>query len=298
MLRVDKIAVGYSLPGLFAEYVLIPEEVIETGCLIPYPKDNIPFFGAALAEPLSCVIAAQERIVHVIKEGLMSSRRIEIGPKKRGVTLIIGAGPMGLMHIEVAMSYHPSKIIVSEVLTKRREKVREIFQDKAEKLGIELIVTEPEKLREVVKEKTNGRGVDDIIVALGNAKVQEESIDFLAKGGVAIFFGGTPYKDRMIQIDTFRVHYDSVMITGSSGSDPSDIAKALDLIANGIIDPGNYIVKCGGLDAAIPLIRAVKRQEIDGKGVIYPHARAMLSDVSKWNIEKERMFLEEKLMRY
>ncbi|MEM3716159.1 MAG: zinc-binding dehydrogenase [Candidatus Bathyarchaeia archaeon] len=295
---VDKIAVGYTLPGLFAEYVLIPEEVIESGCLIPHPRDDIPFFGAALAEPLSCVIASQERIVHIVKEGPASPRRVEIGPKRGGVTLIIGAGPMGLMHVEVAMNYRPSKIIVSELLDKRRRRVKEIFQGKAEKLGIDLVVTEPEKLEEVVRRETNGRGVDDVIVALGIAKVQEESIKYLAKGGVAVFFGGAPYRDRMIQLDTHRVHYDSVMITGSSGSDPSDIAKALELMAEGRIDPGNYVVKCGGLDAAIPLIKAVRRQEIDGKGVIYPHARSELLDVSGWNLEKERLFLEEKLVEF
>jgi len=292
---VNKIAVGYTLPGLFAEYVLIPEEVIETGCLIPHPKDDIPFFGAALAEPLSCVIAAQERIVHVLKESPTAPRRAEIGPKKGGTTLIIGAGPMGLMHIEVVMSYHPSKIIVSELLDRRREKVREIFQNKAERLGIKLIVTEPKELRKVVESETDGRGVDDVIVALGDAKVQEESIKYLAKEGVVTFFGGTPFKDRIIQLDTHRVHYDGIMITGSSGSDPSDIVKALEMISNGSVDPGNYVVKCGGLDAAISLIRAVRRQEIDGKGVIYPHVRAPLFDVNGWNVEKERAFLKDKL---
>jgi threonine dehydrogenase-like Zn-dependent dehydrogenase len=292
---INKIAVGYTLPGLFSEYVLIPEEVVETGCLIPHPKDDMPFFGAALAEPLSCVIAAQERIVHVLKEGPTAPRRAEIGLKKGGVTLIIGAGPMGLMHVEVAMSYHPSKIIVSEIMDRRREKVGKVFQKKAESLGIELIVTEPKELRRTVENETDGRGVDDVIVALGVAKIQEESIEYLAKEGVVIFFGGTPFKDRIIQLNTHRVHYDGIMITGSSGSDPSDVAKALEMISNGNINPGNYIVKCGGLDAAISLIQAVKKQEIDGKGVIYPHVRAPLFDVSGWNLEKERAFLKDKL---
>jgi hypothetical protein len=42
----------------------------------------------------------------------------------------------------------------------------------------------------------------------------------------------------------------------------------------------------------------VKKQEIDGKGVIYPHARASLFDVSEWNLEKERAFLKDKLTDY
>jgi len=295
---ISKIAVGYTLPGLFAEYVLITEEVIETGCLLPIPSESIPYFGAALAEPFSCVIAAQERIVHVLKDNPAAPRRAELGPKRKGVTLIIGAGPMGLMNIEVAMSYHPSKIIVSEILEKRRERARKVFQEKARKMGISLICTDPDRLEEVIAKETDGRGVDDVIVALGIAKVQEKSLDYLARGGVANFFGGTPFKDRMILVDTHRIHYDSVSIVGSSGSDPSDIALVLDMMAKGLIDPGNHIVKCGGLDAALPLIRAVRRREIDGKGVIYPHARSPLFDIAGWNLEKEREFLEESLVSF
>ena len=56
---VRKTAVGYSLGGLFAEYVLIMEEVIETGSLIPYDTAKVPYFAAAFSEPLSCVYSSQ-----------------------------------------------------------------------------------------------------------------------------------------------------------------------------------------------------------------------------------------------
>ena len=293
---IDKIAVGYTLPGLLAEYVPISEEVIQTGCLLPFPRRRIPYFGAALAEPLSDVIAAHERIVHVLKDSHTSPRRAEIGPRKGGITLIMGAGPMGLMHIEVAMSSRPSKIMVSEVLDQRREKARSLFEEKAERLGISLVLTNPNRLQEEIDKETDGRGVDDVIVALGTAKVQEESLRYLARGGVANFFGGTAFHERMIQVDTHRIHYDGVTAVGSSGSDPSDVARALDMIAKRLIDPGNYIVKCGGLDAAVSLVQAVRRREIDGKGVIYPHTRSGLLDVKGWNLRKERKFLEEKLV--
>jgi threonine dehydrogenase-like Zn-dependent dehydrogenase len=101
---INKIAIGYTLPGLFAEYVLVTEEAIDAGCLLPFPKNDIPYFGAALAEPISDVIAAHERMVHILKDSPTAPRRAEIGPRKGGVILIIGAGPMGLIHIEAAMS--------------------------------------------------------------------------------------------------------------------------------------------------------------------------------------------------
>jgi threonine dehydrogenase-like Zn-dependent dehydrogenase len=293
--RIDKIAVGYTLPGLFAEYVLIPEEVIMTGCLLPFPNENISYFGGALAEPISDVISAHENIVHVLKDSPTSNRRVEIGVKKEGFTLIIGAGPMGLMHLEIALNSQPSKIIVSELLSHRKKRAEKLFQEKAKNLGISIIFTDPERLESVIKMETDNRGVDDAIIALGIAKVQEESLKYLARGGVATFFGGTPYKDRIIKIDTHRIHYDGVKAVGSSGSDPSDVARALEMIALGKVDPGNYVVRCGGLDAAISLIKSVRRKEIDGKGVIYPHTRSTIFNIEDWNLKKELDFLEDKL---
>jgi threonine dehydrogenase-like Zn-dependent dehydrogenase len=193
------------------------------------------------------------------------------------------------------MNYLPSKIIVSELLEGRRKRASEIFQEKGRQLGISMIFTDPSQLREIIEKETNGRGVDDVIVALGIAKIQEESFSYLARGGVTDFFGGTSFKDRMIQIDTHRIHYDGITAVGSSGSDPSDVAEVLEMVAKGLINPGNYVIKCGGLDAAISLIQAFRHQEIDGKGVIYPHTKSPLLNSDDWNLEKERNYLEEKL---
>jgi len=102
----------------------------------------------------------------------------------------------------------------------------------------------------------------------------------------------------MIRLNTHRIHYDGISVVGSSGSDPSDIARVLEIMANGLIDPGNHVVKCGGLDAAPSLIRAVRRHEIDGKGVIYPHVRSSLFDADGWNLEKERRFLADALVGF
>jgi len=293
---INKIAVGYTLPGLFAEYVLIIEELIDTGCLLPLPSAHIPYFGAALAEPFSCVIASQERMVHIVKDSPTAPRHPEIGPKKGGVTLIIGDGPMGLMNAEVAMTYHPRMIIVSGHHQRRIERIRRVLSAKAEKLGIKLICILSDELEEILRREAGGRGVDDVIVAAGNIEAHEEAFNYIAPRGVINFFGGIPYKDRMLWVDTHRIHYDSVSVVGSSGSDPSDILRVLEMMAEGLIDPGNHIVKCGGLDAAITLIRAVRRREIDGKGVIYPHARSPLFDVEDWSLEKEKEFLEKALV--
>jgi len=100
----------------------------------------------------------------------------------------------------------------------------------------------------------------------------------------------------MIKVDTHRIHYDGITAVGSSGSDPSDVATAVRMIAEGKIDPGNFVVKCGGMDTVLSLIDAVRNRKINGKGIIYPHARALLTDVKDWNLKMERAFLEKYLV--
>ncbi|MCJ7752010.1 MAG: hypothetical protein MUQ65_13085, partial [Armatimonadetes bacterium] len=97
--------------------------------------------------------------------------------------------------------------------------------------------------------------------------------------------------DHMISLDSRRIHYDSVMAVGSSGGNPSDMAKALALLADGTIDGGNYIAAVGGLDAARNLVEAVRDQKLEGKGVIYPQVRGALREVDEWDGVREQEFL-------
>jgi L-iditol 2-dehydrogenase len=293
---IEKVAIGYTLDGLFAEYVLITEEVIETGCLLPLPDPRMPYFTVALAEPLSCVVSAQEHSVHILKEGPSAPRRAHLGMKPGGVVAVLGAGPMGRMHIEVALSYGPAKVIVSEPNRGRVERVRATVGEKARRRGVAMICTEPEHVAQVVAQESEGRGADDVIVALGIREVQEQSLSLLARGGVANLFGGLKAGEHMISVDGRRIHYDSIMAVGSSGGDPSDVGRALVLLDEGVVEAGGYVAAVGGLDAAEELVEAVREQRLEGKGLIYPHARAALAQVERWGAEQEDGFLEERLV--
>ena len=56
---IDKIAVGYTLPGYLAEYILKTEEVLLAECLNALPDGSLPHAHTALAEPFSCIVSAQ-----------------------------------------------------------------------------------------------------------------------------------------------------------------------------------------------------------------------------------------------
>ncbi|MEA3399667.1 MAG: zinc-binding dehydrogenase [Armatimonadota bacterium] len=284
---IRKIAVGYTLPGLFAEYVIVDPEVVGCSCLVPVPDEAVPDFGCALSEPISCVVAAQQHTTHVVKASPDTPRRAHLGLLPGGTTLVLGAGPMGLWHVEIAMSYEPANIIVSEPNDARRETARRFFARRARESGINLVLTTPPELEYVIDDVTGGAGVDDCIVALGIRQVQERSFDYLAPGGVTNLFGGVKADDRMIEVDARRIHYESISVVGSSGSDPSDIAEVLEMLASGQIQPGPNVAAVGGLDAARDLIEAVRAQRLDGKGIIYPHLRRELQEVDGWSAEQE-----------
>jgi len=288
---IEKIAIGYTLPGLYAEYVLIDPEVIETSCLVPVPWEGLAHFAAGLSEPISCVVAAQQHTTHVVKAAPDAPRRAQLGLLRGGTTLVIGAGPMGLLHVEIAMTHKPATIIVSEPSDARRQAAADFFTERAAQAGIRLVLTVPDELEGAIAEVTDGGGVDDCIVALGIRAVQQKSFDYLGKGGVTNLFGGLKAGDSIIEVDARRIHYDSISAIGSSGSDPSDIREALEMIAEGNIRPGRYVAAIGGLDAARDLIVAVREQRFEGKGVIYPSLRRPLEHVERWSADHERDLL-------
>lgn len=288
---IRKIAVGYTLPGLFAEYVIIDPEVIGTSCMLPVEHADLPHFACALSEPISCVVAAQEHTMHLVKASADTPREAHMGLLRGGTTLVLGAGPMGLWHIEIAMSHEPATIIVSEPNDARREKAREFFAAQARDAGVNLVLTTPDMLEETIEDQTGGRGVDDCVVALGVRAVQEKSFDYLAPGGVTNLFGGLKADDSMIEVDARRIHYDSISVAGSSGSDPSDIAQVLTMLGEGKIQPGKYVAAVGGLNAARDLVEAVREQRLEGKGVIYPGLRQRLQETDGWSAEQERRLL-------
>ncbi len=290
--QVEKVAIGYTLGGLFAEYVLITEEVIQADCLIPYEPAEVPFFAAAFSEPLSCVHSALNRIAHITKEGPLGPRRASLGPLRGGVTLILGAGSMGILLADMAMTYGPRAVILSEPIEDRRRAAADILVPRSRERGVELVLTVPSDLEGAIRALSGGRGVDDCIVALGIAAVQEKSLDYLSKGGVAHFFGGTPAGASEIRVDTRRVHYDGISMVGSSGGDPSDVRAVMTLLAEGQFSAEPYIRRVGGLDAARDLILSVRAQEFFGKGLIYPGVRRQLFSVGSWSAEDEKGLLE------
>lgn len=77
---------GYAIDGGMAEYMLIPAEAVAAGCLFAARKE-LPPEQLALTEPLSCVVNGQRWSTVEVDD----------------VVLIMGAGPIGLSHLQLAL---------------------------------------------------------------------------------------------------------------------------------------------------------------------------------------------------
>jgi L-iditol 2-dehydrogenase len=293
---MDKCAVGYTLPGHLAQYMLIQEEVLAGQCLLPLPDNRMPYFAVSLAEPVSCIMSAQERHYHILKDGLFGQRKPLMGVLPGGVTLVIGAGAMGRMHAELALRARPACIIVCAVHRDKLVKVEKTIGEKARRSGVRLVCVTSDKLHETVRGVSNGKGADDIIMAVGSRSAQQDALSLLAVGGVANQFGGLPKGEHVLELDTVPVHYNDIKVVGSSGGDPSDMVASLAAIAGGDLAVGSYVAAVGSLDNAVKVLEMIKNGKMDGKAILYPHIGPMpLQAVEHWTAEDEQNLLKERL---
>ncbi len=291
---IVKIAAGYTLPGHLAEYILITEEELAAGCLLAVPDPTMPFAHAAVTEPLSCAVSSQDHHLHLRREGPLTPRQAIKGLIPGGVLVVIGGGAMGRMHVDVGLSYHPRLIIVSDHHDERLALVDRLFKARADQVGIQLRLVQSyrEDLQATVSALTDGLGAEDVVVAVGSEQAIHAGQALVSRGGVLNLFGGLPRGKEHVPFDTQLIHYREINVTGSSGGYPWDMARTLELIATGAIDPSAHITRIGDLEHAPDFLQMVKDKTIDGKAVVYPHRKvAEILSVSQWTAEDERVYL-------
>lgn len=204
---LNRKAFGYEYDGGFAEYIKIPSMYLTNGNVNKI-SNNISFEEACLAEPLACVLNGIERVN--IKPG--------------DTVVIVGAGPIGLMHLILAGYYGAGKIIISEVQEERR--------NLAEKLGADLVVNPDQAdLKQIVLAETQGLGADSAILTIGKGVLINYIITLLKKGSRLNLFGGYPQGEKS-EIDPNLIHYNEIWITGASACTINHYQKALALITD------------------------------------------------------------------
>ncbi len=217
----NQTSVGYQYDGGFAEYMIVPREVLAVDGMNRIP-DGVGFAEASAAEPFACAINAQEQL------------GIEPGDE----VVIFGAGPIGCLHVRIARGVHRAgRIILVDINSERLK-----MSADAVKPDVVINASEVNIVEEILK-LTGERGADVIITATPANITQEQAVSMAARNGRISFFGGLPKTNPAITLDSNLVHYRQLHIHGANGSAPEHNRRALDYIASGEVPVADLITR-------------------------------------------------------
>ena len=201
---------GISMDGAFAEYMTVPARLV-----IPAPE-HMPFDVLALTEPLACVVRA--------------ARKAEVTFGQSVV--VLGAGPIGHLHVQLLRTIGAAPIIVVDTLPER--------VDLAVQYGADFGVSDPADLRETVLNATGGRGADIVIESVGLPSLYKQAMQLIRKGGHVAAFGLTGAGEEL-PLDILTTILQENSIKGSVAGMGQDMHDALTLLVHGRIDPAPFL---------------------------------------------------------
>ncbi|NYI98613.1 L-iditol 2-dehydrogenase [Streptomonospora nanhaiensis] len=213
-------SMGYHYDGGFAEYMVIPEKVLAVDGVNRIPE-GVSFAEASVAEPLACVLNGQE--IAGVGEG--------------DTVVVVGAGPIGCMHVRMARARGARQVFLVELNRGRLDMSANVVHPDAAIAGSEVDAVE-----EVLR-LTEGRGADVVITAAASGKAQKDALQMVSRRGRISFFGGLPKDNPIISLDSNVVHYREVTIVGANGSSPAHNRRALELVASGAVPVADLITE-------------------------------------------------------
>ena len=241
----DTKPVSYDVDGAFAEIIAIPPEAIAGGNVIKVP-DSLTDDAAALSEPLSCALNAQEIA----------------GVKPGDTVLILGGGPLGALHAELAKALAAKKVMLVQRSEPRLSLLRKLKR-------VVVIDGNRKDLASVVKKRTDGLGADCVIVCASNRQAHEESISLVRKAGTVILFASLPRDAAEITFDSRVIHYGELRVVGASDSRPEHVAKAVNLLTEDKVDIERIITDRIALKDIHKGLELMKKKE-SLKILVYP----------------------------
>lgn len=227
---------AHGIEGGFAEFVRLPRQIVDIGGVIKIP-DGVSFEKAVLAEPLSCAMAS------------LSTCKVCPGD----TVVILGAGPMGLMHLKLA-KWIGATVIMIDLLSERL--------DIASKMGADYGINSSsgDHIQQILT-LTDQKGAHTVIASLGIPSVIAENLKLTRNGGTFNIFGGPP-AGQTIAVDPRWLHYGEIKLTGTFASSPADFEKSLTLIVNNEIEVLDLISDRFTLDSFLDAVDRAKKQQM------------------------------------
>lgn len=201
-------------PGGFSEYIRVPAlHVKHTMGKLP---DDISDEAGAMVEPLACC--------------LHGFNQISVNPGDQ--VLILGAGQIGCLQVQLANYFLAGQVIVSDINPFRLEKAKEVG-------ATHVIKADEEAVQEKVHHLTDGHGADIVIISAGVSFLLEQAMHCVARGGTVLVFA--PFARMDIPVPAYRFFEDEVSIAGAYSSTPYNYTPALEILKKGVIDVNKMV---------------------------------------------------------
>ena len=208
---------GIHMDGGFADYISVPARLV-----LPAPAD-VPAEVLALTEPLACVVRAARKA------------QVTFGQS----VVVIGAGPIGNLHVQLLRTIGAAPIIVTDISPERLAMAPADF------------AVLPDALDDTVMRATDGRGADIVIESVGNIALYKKAQQLIRKGGHLGVFGLTGAGE-ILEIDVLQTILTETSLKGSVAGMGQDMHDALSLLTYGRIDTKPFL----GADYALEDIQA------------------------------------------
>lgn len=315
--RADTFSLGYSFPyvGGEATNVVIMNEAIEKGCLLPYKGEG--FFEGALVEPLSCIVAGFKANFHLRDRNDYDHT---MGIKEGGALAILGGtGPMGFLAIDYAIhnDRRPKHLVVTGRTQSKLDMAKRLYPvEEAAKYGVTLtyvLTADEDDIVEELKALTpDAKGFDDIFLMAAKERLVTQAEQLLAYDGCLNFFAGPADSKFASTINFYNIHYNATHFVGTSGSNTQDMKDAIALIENKTVNVAKIATHIMGLNHVCESILNLPKIP-GGKKIVYSGKEFPVTEVSAfgennelekhlkelvdahdglWNAEAEQYFLE------
>ena len=260
---------SYQYIGGNTQYAIVPEIVLERGCMIPYEGDC--FFKGSLVEALGCVLRGYKGFYHTDYTNYKRTDGAKVGGK---IAILGGAGPMGIGAVDMAIGYAGvGQVVVTDLSAERLEfAAKQYSPETAKSKGVDLIYLNTSGMDDPAEEliKLSNGGFDDVFVMVPVPALFNLAERICREDGCVNFFAGPPIHDLQGSVNLYRIHYDGIHIVGTAGSIPEDTVDTIKLIEENKINPGAIVSHILGLNAAVDTVLAMETPN-GAKKVCYNH---------------------------
>jgi len=226
--------IGSNIDGGFADYVHVPYNSLRIGGLVSIPK-TLTDEESTLIEPLACCLNGFKRISSLISD-----------LKEEQTCVIIGDGPIGLIHLQLAKYYYDAKVVMVGRVKHRLRAARNLGADFV--IDYEDSGDSPNSTVKEVMDFTDGKGANISVVATPNPDAYKIAVGVASKNSVVNIFAGI-HQHLGFELDPNWVHYNQIALIGSFNSTPRMIHDSIELVAEkGRIDLSSIITHTCKLD--------------------------------------------------